>query len=155
MLLVKQRQRHGFKTTGGLLVLLWTETGSSFQSLNCTGKPNTSHTLSSFIKFLKRSRSISLLFCMLCNDFQLYFMLIIKQKLCRIPFCEIKINNQILLNNGSWFWLGTVIFLTTVTFAPQFHAQEQCFLRNVAITTAPVKRGTHKEFLDRKRFFIC
>ncbi|XP_038555077.1 DUF4554 domain-containing protein isoform X2 [Micropterus salmoides] len=36
MLLGKQRQQHGLKTTGGLLVLLWTETGASVQSLNCT-----------------------------------------------------------------------------------------------------------------------
>lgn len=38
MLWGKQRQRRGFKTTGGLLVLLWIETGAG-QSLNCTGKP--------------------------------------------------------------------------------------------------------------------
>ncbi|XP_040904934.1 DUF4554 domain-containing protein isoform X2 [Toxotes jaculatrix] len=32
----KQRQRRGLKTKGGLLVLLWTETRASVQSLNCT-----------------------------------------------------------------------------------------------------------------------
>ncbi|XP_041800654.1 DUF4554 domain-containing protein [Chelmon rostratus] len=36
MLLEKQRQQRGLKTAGGLLVLLWTETGASVQSLNCT-----------------------------------------------------------------------------------------------------------------------
>uniref|UniRef100_A0A147A6K1 Uncharacterized protein n=1 Tax=Fundulus heteroclitus TaxID=8078 RepID=A0A147A6K1_FUNHE len=32
----KQRQQSGLKTAGGLLVLLWTEEGSSSQRLNCT-----------------------------------------------------------------------------------------------------------------------
>ncbi|XP_044061153.1 DUF4554 domain-containing protein isoform X3 [Siniperca chuatsi] len=36
MRLAKQRQQHGLKTAGGLLVLLWTEPGASVQSLNCT-----------------------------------------------------------------------------------------------------------------------
>ncbi|XP_073342451.1 type 2 DNA topoisomerase 6 subunit B-like [Pagrus major] len=36
MILGKQRRRCGLKTAGGLLVLLWTETGASVQSLNCT-----------------------------------------------------------------------------------------------------------------------
>lgn len=39
MLLGKHRRRRGFKPEGGLLVLLWTETAASGQSLNCTGKP--------------------------------------------------------------------------------------------------------------------
>lgn len=38
MFLGKQRRQRGLKTAGGLLVLLWTETGASAQSLNCTGK---------------------------------------------------------------------------------------------------------------------
>ncbi|XP_042349420.1 DUF4554 domain-containing protein [Plectropomus leopardus] len=36
MILGKQRQQHGLRTAGGLLVLLWTETGASVKSLNCT-----------------------------------------------------------------------------------------------------------------------
>ncbi|XP_056239122.1 DUF4554 domain-containing protein [Seriola aureovittata] len=36
MLMGKQRQQHGFKRAGGLLVLLWTETRTSVQSLYCT-----------------------------------------------------------------------------------------------------------------------
>ncbi|XP_030253107.1 type 2 DNA topoisomerase 6 subunit B-like isoform X2 [Sparus aurata] len=36
MILAKQRRRCGLKTAGGLLVLLWTDTGDSVQSLNCT-----------------------------------------------------------------------------------------------------------------------
>ncbi|XP_074504782.1 type 2 DNA topoisomerase 6 subunit B-like [Sebastes fasciatus] len=36
MILKKQRQHHGLKNSGGLLVLLWTETGASGQSVNCT-----------------------------------------------------------------------------------------------------------------------
>lgn len=38
MLMGKQRRQHGLKTAGGLLVLLWTETGASGHSLNCTGE---------------------------------------------------------------------------------------------------------------------
>lgn len=38
MFLGKHRQRRGFKPAGGLLVLLWTETASPAESLNCTGK---------------------------------------------------------------------------------------------------------------------
>eukprot|EP00064_Thunnus_orientalis_P012307 superscaffoldBa00001873_g12342 len=36
MILRKQRQQQGMKTAGGLLVLLWPETGAPVQSLNCT-----------------------------------------------------------------------------------------------------------------------
>ncbi|XP_044220653.1 DUF4554 domain-containing protein isoform X2 [Thunnus albacares] len=36
MILRKQRQQQGVKTAGGLLVLLWPETGAPVQSLNCT-----------------------------------------------------------------------------------------------------------------------
>ncbi|XP_034739105.1 DUF4554 domain-containing protein isoform X1 [Etheostoma cragini] len=36
MLLGEQKQQHSLKTRRGLLVLLWTETGASVQSLNCT-----------------------------------------------------------------------------------------------------------------------
>ncbi|XP_028445571.1 type 2 DNA topoisomerase 6 subunit B-like isoform X2 [Perca flavescens] len=36
MLLGKQKPQHGLNTERGLLVLLWTETGASVQSLNCT-----------------------------------------------------------------------------------------------------------------------
>nr|XP_020445685.1 type 2 DNA topoisomerase 6 subunit B-like isoform X2 [Monopterus albus] len=36
MLSRKRRQRYGLKTVGGLLVFLWTETGTSFKSLSCT-----------------------------------------------------------------------------------------------------------------------
>lgn len=37
MLLGKQRQKGGAKPAGGLLVLVWTETEASAQSLNCAG----------------------------------------------------------------------------------------------------------------------
>ncbi|XP_039975955.1 DUF4554 domain-containing protein isoform X3 [Xiphias gladius] len=36
MLMGKQRRQRGLKAAGGLLVLLWTETRASVQSLNCT-----------------------------------------------------------------------------------------------------------------------
>ncbi|XP_068451501.1 type 2 DNA topoisomerase 6 subunit B-like [Clinocottus analis] len=36
MLLGKRNQQHCLKTAGGLLVLLWTETGASVQTINCT-----------------------------------------------------------------------------------------------------------------------
>lgn len=37
-LMGKQRKQSSLKNTGALLVLLWTEKGSSHQRINCTGK---------------------------------------------------------------------------------------------------------------------
>lgn len=74
MLLGKIRQRHGSKTAGGLLVLLWTEAEASVQSLNCTGKPE--HVSQSEVlhqKCLKGSRLINLSFYMLCKQCELSF----------------------------------------------------------------------------------